>query len=135
MVQANGVGHNLSIIDPATNKVVAEIKGIEAAHGVAAAKDGSRIYVSEKADRSLDVVDRGADQKKPLSGVPNIIARTPDRRFLYVAITLAWEDLSDFPQIKAAPSGGGDVIDTVSLQNIKTIPIKGGIRRRTRWRD
>jgi DNA-binding beta-propeller fold protein YncE len=57
IVQTNGVGHNLSIIDPATNKVVAEIKGIEAAHGVAAAKDGSRIYVSKKADRSLDVVD------------------------------------------------------------------------------
>ena len=40
---------------------------------------------------------------------------------------LTWDDLSDFPQIKAEASGGVDVIDTASLQNVKTIPIKGGI--------
>jgi len=130
IVQTNIGGDNLSIIDPATNKVVAEIKGIEAAHGVVAAKDGSRIYISEEAERTLDVVDGKTLQvtkKIPLSGVPNLIAPTPDGRFLYVAIALAWDDLSDFPQIKAAPSGGVDVIDTGSLQKIKTIPIKGGI--------
>jgi YVTN family beta-propeller protein len=130
LVQTNNAGDSLSVIDPATNKVVGEIKGIEAAHGVVAAKDGSRIYVSEEADRTLDVVDGKTLQvtkKIPLSGVPNLIAPTPDGRFLYVAIALAWDDVSDFPQIKAAPSGGIDIIDTASLANVKTIPIKGGI--------
>jgi len=63
----------------------------------------------------------------PLSGNPNLVDITPDGKRVYVAITLSWTDLSEFPQIKAAPSGGVDVIDTSSLQNIKTIPIKGGI--------
>ena len=35
--------------------------------------------------------------------------------------------LSAFPRIKARASGGVDVIDTVSLQNVKTIAIEGGV--------
>src|ERR1700747_2154522 len=94
IVQTNNAGDSLSIIDPATNKVVAEIKGIEAAHGVTAANDGSRISVSEEADRTLVVVDGKTLQvikKIPLSGVPNLIAPTPDGRRLYVGIALAWD--------------------------------------------
>src|SRR5882762_1834295 len=57
IIQTNSAGDNIHIIDAATNKVVGEIKGIEAPHGVAVAPDGSRIYVSEQADRTLTVVD------------------------------------------------------------------------------
>ena len=57
IVQTNNAGDSLSVIDTAANKVVAEINGIEAAHGVTAAEDGSRIYVSEEAGRTLVVVD------------------------------------------------------------------------------
>jgi len=57
IIQTNSAGDNIHIIDPATNKVVGEIKGIEASHGIAAARDGSRIYVSEEAQKTLDVVD------------------------------------------------------------------------------
>jgi DNA-binding beta-propeller fold protein YncE len=66
-------------------------------------------------------------KKIPLSGVPNLIAPTPDGRRLYVGIALAWDDMSAFPEIRAAASGGIDLIDTVSLENVKTIPIGGGI--------
>jgi YVTN family beta-propeller protein len=107
-----------------------EIKGIEAPHGVTVAPDGSRIYVSEQATNTLTVVDGKTLQvtkRIPLSGNPNLIDITPDGRWIYVAIALSWTDLSEFPQIKAAPSGGVDVIDTASLQNVKTIPLKGGI--------
>jgi YVTN family beta-propeller protein len=62
-----------------------------------------------------------------LSGNPNLVDITPDGKRVYVAITLSWTDVPEFPQIKAAPSGGVDVIDTASLENIKTIQIKGGI--------
>jgi YVTN family beta-propeller protein len=130
IIQTNSAGDNIHIIDPATNKVVGEIKGIEAPHGVAVAPDGSRIYVSEEADKSLVVFDGKTLQvtkRIPLSGNPNLIDLSPDGRWLYVAIALTWNDLSEFPQIKAAPSGGVDVIDTVALQNVKTIPLKGGI--------
>ena len=50
IVQTNSAGDNIYIIDPVTNKVVGEIKGIEMAHGIAVAQDNSRIYVSEEAD-------------------------------------------------------------------------------------
>ena len=32
----NSAGDNIHVIDPATNKVVQEIKGVEAAHGIVA---------------------------------------------------------------------------------------------------
>jgi YVTN family beta-propeller protein len=130
IIQTNSAGDNIHIIDPATNKVVGEIKDVEAPHGVTVAPDGSRIYVSEQSTNTLTVVDGKTLQvtkRIPLSGNPNLVDITPDGRFLYVAIALSWTDLSEFPQIKAAPSGGVDVIDTTSLQNVKTIAIKGGI--------
>jgi YVTN family beta-propeller protein len=130
IIQTNSAGDNIHIIDPATNKVVGEIKGIEAPHGVAAAPDGSKIYVSEEATNTVTVFDGKTLQvskRIPLSGNPNLIDITPDGRRIYVAIAQSWTDLSEFPQIKAASSGGVDVIDTASLSNIKTIAIKGGV--------
>ena len=130
IIQTNAAGDNVHIIDPATNKVVGEIKGIEAPHGIAVAPDGSRIYISEESGDTLVVIDGNTMReikRIPLSGNPNLVNITPDGKRVYVAITLSWNDLSEFPQIKAAPSGGVDVIDTASLSNIKTIAIKGGI--------
>ena len=54
----NSAGDSIHVIDPGTNSVVQEIKGIEAAHGIAFAPDGSRVYVSNEADTTLDVFDR-----------------------------------------------------------------------------
>ena len=130
IIQTNSAGDNIHIIDPATNKVVGEIKGIEAPHGIAVSPDGSRIYVSEEADKTLLVIDGktlAVTKRIPLSGNPNLIDITPDGKTIYVAIAQTWDDLSAFPQIKARASGGVDVIDTVSLQNVKTIAIKGGV--------
>jgi YVTN family beta-propeller protein len=130
IIQTNSAGDSIHIIDATTNKVVGEIKGIEASHGLAVSPDGSRIYISEEAGKSLLVIDGKTLQitkRIPLSGNPNLIDLTPDGRWIYVAIAQTWDDLSAFPQIKAAPSGGVDVIDTASLQNVKTIALKGGI--------
>src|SRR5271155_1819772 len=57
IVQTNSAGDNIHIIDPVTNKVVGEIKGIEASHGIAVSPDGTRIYISEEAEKTLTVVD------------------------------------------------------------------------------
>jgi YVTN family beta-propeller protein len=130
IIQTNSAGDNVHIIDAATNKVVGEIKGIEAPHGITVAPDGSRIYISEEAGDTLVVID-GKTMREikriHLSGNPNLVDVTPDGKRIYVAITLSWTDVSEFPQIKAAPSGGIDVIDAASLENIKTIAMKGGI--------
>src|SRR5258708_17493591 len=114
IIQTNSAGDNIHIIDPVTNKVVGEIKGIEASHGIAVARDGSRIYISEEATRTLDVIDGktlSVTKRIPLSGVPNLVALSPDGRRIYVAILPPWDDLSHFPQIRAEASGGVDVID------------------------
>lgn len=116
ILQTNSAGDNVDIIDPATNKVVGQIEGIEANHGVAVAPDGSRIYVSDEADNTLDVADGKTlkvVRRIPLSGRPNNIAISPDGRRVYVAIIQA--------------PGGVDVIDTGSLQDIKTLATKGSI--------
>src|SRR5262245_63292485 len=83
IVQTNSAGDNIHIIDPVTNKVVGEIKGIEAPHGVAVAPDGSRIYVSEQAGNTVTVVDGKTLQvtkRIHLSGNTNLIDMKPDGR-------------------------------------------------------
>jgi len=130
ILQTNSAGDNTHIIDPATNKVVGEIKGMEAPHGIAVAPKGSQIYVSDQAHKVLTIIDGKSLQvtkRIPLSGNPNLVDITPDGRLIYVAIAQTYDDYSEFPQIKANPSGGVDVIDTVSLERIKTIPFRGGI--------
>src|SRR5262245_45046796 len=130
IIQTNFAGDNIHIIDASTNKVVGQIKGIEAPHGLAVAPDGSKIYVSEEKDFTDTVYDGKTLQetkKIPLSGNPNLVDITPDGKRLYVAIALTYNDLSEFPQVKANASGGVDVIDTATLARIKTIPMKGGV--------
>jgi YVTN family beta-propeller protein len=55
ILQTNSAGDNTHVIDPATNKVVGEIKGMEAPHGIAVAPNGGRIYISDQADKVLTV--------------------------------------------------------------------------------
>src|SRR5437868_15330868 len=86
----NSAGDSIHAIDPATNKVVQEIKGIEAAHGIAPSPDGARVYVSNEADSTLDVFDRSSGaliKKVPLSNHPNNIAisKTGDRILVGIA--------------------------------------------------
>ena len=130
IIQTNFAGDTIHIIDPATNKVVAKIDGVEAIHGITVAPDGSRIFVSEEGNNTVMVID-GKTLKVtktiPLSGNPNLIDITPDGRWIYAAIALTYDDLSEFPKVKANPTGGVDVIDTQSLQKVKTIAMTGGV--------
>src|SRR5262249_11155583 len=116
IIQTNAAGDNVHIIDPATNKVVGEINGIEVGHGAAAAPDGSRLYVSNESESTLDVVDGRTlrvTNKIPLSGHPNNISASRDGKRVYVSISQA--------------PGAVDVIDTASLQRVKSIPVKGAV--------
>src|SRR5450432_3436051 len=92
IIQTNSAGDNVSIIDPATNKVVGVIKGIEVNHGAAAAPDGSRYYISNEAQNTLDVVDTKflkVTKRIPLGGHPNNIAISKDGQRVYVSIARA----------------------------------------------
>ena len=130
LVQTNFAGDAISIIDPATNKVVAEIKGIEMAHGINHSTDNSQIYIAQESTANVLVVDGKTLQvtkRIPLSGSPNLIQLTPDGKKMYVAINLRWDVVSNFPALQAEPSGGVDIIDVPSLTKTKTIAIPGGI--------
>jgi YVTN family beta-propeller protein len=116
IIQTNSAGDDVSIIDPATNKVVGTITGIEVNHGAAVAPDGSRYYISNEGRSTLDVVDRktlAITSSIPLSGHPNNIAISKDGRRVYVSIAVA--------------PGAVDVIDTSTLENVKSIPVKGAL--------
>ena len=116
IIQTNSAGDNVYLIDPVTNKVAGEIKDIEANHGAAAAPDGSRIYISDEALETLDIVDARTLQvtkRIALSGRPNNISISRDGRRVYVAIVQA--------------PGAVDVIDTASQERVKSVPAKGGV--------
>src|SRR5271170_578908 len=107
IIQTNSAGDDVSIIDPAINKVVGTIHGIEVNHGAAAAPDGSRYYISDEGGSTLDVVDTKSlkvTKSIPLSGHPNNISIGKDGRRVYVSIARA--------------PGAVDVIDTATLENV-----------------
>jgi YVTN family beta-propeller protein len=116
IIQTNSAGDCVNIIDPATNRVVGTIEGIEVPHGAAVAPDGSRYYVSNESKSTLDVAD-GKSLKVirsiPLSGRPNNIDIGKDGKHVYVSIIQG--------------QGAVDVIDTASLEKVKTIPVKGAV--------
>jgi YVTN family beta-propeller protein len=112
----NAAGDGVHVIDPATNKVVEQIKNIEIPSGVDFSPDGSMIYFSCEGERTLDFVQRTTGKivgKAPLTGRPNSISTSPDGKRVFVAI--------------AQSPGAVDVIDTATMKNIKTIPVKGAV--------
>ena len=116
ILQTNSAGDNVSVIDPVTNKVVGEIRGIEVNHGAAAAPDGKHYYISNEGQSTLDIVDTKTlkvTKSIHLSGHPNNIAISKDGRRVYVSIVVA--------------PGAVDVIDTTSQEKVKTIPVKGAV--------
>src|SRR5258705_7321398 len=116
ILQTNSAGDNVHVIDPATNKVVGVIEGIEVNHGVGGSPDGTRIYISNEADSTLEAVDAKTlkvIKHAKLSGHPNNLAVGKDGKRVYVAIIQA--------------PGGVDVIDTATMTRVKTIPTKGPI--------
>jgi YVTN family beta-propeller protein len=119
--QTNSAGDAVDIIDPATNKVVMQIKDVEVPHGVAFSPDGARAYISCEAESTLWAVETKTGKliaKAPLTGHPNNISISKDGGRVFVAIV--------------QQPGAVDVIDTTSItngsmKNIKSIKVKGGV--------
>jgi YVTN family beta-propeller protein len=116
IIQTNAAGDSVMLIDPVSNKVVGQIDGIEVNHGAAAAPDGSRFYITNEAESTVDVADAKTlkvIKQIPLTNHPNNIAISKDGRRVYAAIV--------------AGAGAVDVIDTSSLTRVKSIKTEGGI--------
>ena len=114
--QTRKAGDAVNVIDPATNKVVQSIKDIEVPHGVAFSPDGTRAWITCEAEKNVWVVDTKTGRvvrKIGLSGDPNNLAVSKDGKRVFIGIRVA--------------PGAVDVIDTASLTNIKSIPVKGAI--------
>jgi len=116
IVQTNAAGDSVMLIDPATNKVVGEIKGIEVNHGVTVSPDGSKFFITNEAESTVDVADAKTltvTKHIPLTNHPNNIAISKDGKRVYAAIV--------------AGAGAVDVIDTATLTRVKSIRTEGGI--------
>ena len=116
IIQTNAAGDNVHLIDPTTNTIAGEITGVEVIHGVAAAPDGSRLYLSNESTDTLDIVDTKilkVTKQIPLSGRPNNVAIHKDGRRVYVAIQ--------------GTGGGVDVIDTVADEHVRFFRILRGV--------
>jgi YVTN family beta-propeller protein len=116
IVQTNSAGDSVMLIDPATNTVVGEIKEIEVNHGAAVAPDGSRFYITNEAESTLDIADAKTlkvTKHIPLTNHPNNITVSKDGKRVYVAIV--------------GGPGAVDVIDAASMTRAKSIRTEGGI--------
>lgn len=116
IIQTNAAGDNSHVIDPVTNRVVAIIEGIEVPHGISAAPDGRRVYITNESMHTLDVVDTATwkvTSQIHLSGRPNNLMVAKDGRKVYVGISQA--------------PGAVDVIDAVALAHVKSVKVDGAV--------
>jgi YVTN family beta-propeller protein len=116
IIQTNAAGDSVMLIDPVTNKVVGAIEGIEVNHGAAPAPDGSRLYITNEAESTVEVADLKTlkvIKTIRLTNHPNNIAVSKDGKRVYAAIV--------------AGAGAIDVIDATTLTRVKSIRTEGGI--------
>ena len=119
---ANRGGTTVDVIDPATNKIVEVIKGIESPEVVRFSPDGSRLYITSRSEDVLDVRDRKSGKtikKVPLSGWANDAAVTSDGKLIVICIRNTG--------LEAVDAGALDVIDSKSLELVKSIPVRRGL--------
>ncbi len=111
---ANSDDDHISVIDPALDKVVANIPVSANPHGIVPSPDKKRFYVSSESKDVLDVVDRQTDtilRSIPIGRRPNNVAITPDGRRVYVCIR---------------GESVVDLIDTASLEKVKSVEVGRG---------
>ena len=109
----NSLGDDVTVIDPATQKVVTTIKVGKQVHGVCAPADGKTAYVTVEATHQLQIVDTHTNTVTgsiALPGQPNECAVTNDGH--YVAVPLL------------APANSVVIYDMTSKALVKTLPIR-----------
>src|SRR6202521_5883963 len=113
------------VIAAATIKVVHTIGNIESPEVLRFSPDGRQLYIFSRADPEknfLIVMDRKSEKivkKVPLSGWANEAQTTKDGKLILVCIRNIGT--------KAEDVGALDVIDTTTLEKVKSIPVRRGL--------
>src|SRR6266478_2625192 len=121
----NRGGTTIDVIDAATNKVVHTIGNIESPEVVRFSPDGRLLYIFSRTDPEnnfLIVMDRKSEKivkKVPLSGWANEAQTTKDGKLILVCIRNTGT--------KAEDTGALDIIDTTTLEKVKSIPVRRGL--------
>jgi YVTN family beta-propeller protein len=119
---ANRGGTTIDVIDGATNKVVQTIGNIESPETVRFSSDGRQLYIFSRAEDFLIVMDRKSGKivkKVALSGWANEAQTTKDGKLILVCIRNTGT--------KAEDVGALDIIDTTTLEKVKSIPVRRGL--------
>jgi YVTN family beta-propeller protein len=108
----NSEGSNLTVIDLATRKAVAEITVGAHVHGVCAPADGKRIFTTIESENNLKVIDTATNKVTEtiaLTGRPNQCASTPDGRYVGVPIR---------------NRNSVDIVDIEQKKVVKVLPVR-----------
>src|ERR1700719_4158750 len=121
----NRGGTTIDVIDAATNKVVQTIGNIESPEVVRFSRDGRQLYIFSRAEPEKDfliVMDRKSGKivkKVPISGWANEAQTTRDGKRILVCIRNTGTTADD--------KGALDIIDTATLEMVKSIPVRRGL--------
>jgi YVTN family beta-propeller protein len=108
----NSEGNDITVIDLATRKPVADIRVGQGVHGVCAPADGKRIFTTIESENNLKVIDTATNkvvETIPLTGRPNQCAATPDGRYVGVPIR---------------DRNSVDVVDIEQKKVVKVLPVR-----------
>jgi YVTN family beta-propeller protein len=108
----NSEGNDITVIDLATRKAVADIRVGEQVHGVCAPADGRRIFTTIESENNLKVIDTATNKVVDtiaLTGRPNQCASTPDGRYVGVPIR---------------NKNSVDIVDTEQKKVVKVLPVR-----------
>jgi len=115
----NFADNTVSVIDTASNKVIATIPVAEGPHGMAISGDGRTVYVAGDGSSSLSIIETATDRvvkTVEVGKTPNGLALTPDGKLLLV--TIYGEDRLAFLDIAT-----GAVVGSVSVPKPHTASI------------
>jgi YVTN family beta-propeller protein len=121
----NRGGTTIDVIDSATNKVVQTIGNIESPEVVRFSRDGRQLYIFSRTDPEknfLIVMDRKSGKivkQVPISGWANEAQTTKDGKLILVCIRNTATTAKD--------EGALDIIDTTTLEKVKSIPVRRGL--------
>jgi PGF-pre-PGF domain-containing protein len=129
--------NTVSVIDTATNTVIATVPVGMKPSGVAVSPDGSKVYVTNGYSNSVSVIDTATNTVTatvPVGSIPLGIAVTPDRTKVYVANwgsngignTISVIDTSTNTVIATIPVGNAPTGVAVSLDGSKVYATNQG---------
>lgn len=107
----NSEGDDITVIDLASRKVVADIRVGKGVHGACAPADGRTLFTTIESENNLKVIDTAANkvvETIPLTGRPNQCASTPDGHYVAVPIR---------------DKNSVDIIDMQQKKVVKVLPV------------